>query len=49
MTGETSKKPESFMEMYLGMIEGQINAYRILLAISEGKDSVKLIDTERGK
>ena len=40
---------ESFMEMYLGMVEGLINGYRILLAISEGKDSVKLIDTEREK
>ena len=35
--------------MYLGMVEGLINGYRILLAIEEGKDSVKLIDTEREK
>ncbi len=45
----TSKKPESFMEMYLGMVEGLINAYRILLTIEEGKGSVKLINTEMGK
>jgi len=37
----------SFLENYLRSIEGLINAYRILLAIEEGKDSVKLIDTER--
>jgi len=45
---EKEIKPESFMEMYLGMVEGLINGYRILLAIEEGKDSVELIDTERG-
>ena len=42
-------KVESFTEMYLGMVEGLINGYRILLALAEGKDSVKLIDTERRK
>lgn len=42
-------KIESFTDMYLGMLEGLINGYRILLAIAEGKDSVELIDTEREK
>ena len=37
-----------FDDFRLGLIEGLINAYRILLAIEEKKDSVKLIDTERG-
>jgi len=40
---------ESFTDMYLGMLEGLINGYRILFAIAEGKDSVELIDTEREK
>lgn len=37
-----------FLEDYLRLLEGLINAYRILLAIEEGKDTVKLINTERG-
>ena len=37
----------AFMEDYVGMLEGLINAYRILIAIEEGKNSVMLIDTER--
>lgn len=33
---------DDFIEFYIGMLEGLINAYRILLAIKEGKKTVKL-------
>jgi len=35
-----------FSEFYGGILDGLINAYRILLAIEEGKDTVVLINTE---
>jgi hypothetical protein len=38
---------DDFMKDYGGMIEGLINAYRILIAIEEGKDSVMLINTDK--
>lgn len=36
-----------FLEFYSGLLEGLINAYRILIAIKEGKKTVKLFNTER--
>lgn len=39
---------DDFLEDYIRGLEGLINAYRILLAIEEGKKTVKLINTERG-